>query len=67
MRFFFFTVVNYYYLYINSFMTVTDFHQVQSGVAGPLSGQNGLPGPTLVQAQPIISTVRAQSQVNYSE
>ncbi|XP_068989198.1 zinc finger SWIM domain-containing protein 8 homolog isoform X2 [Neodiprion pinetum] len=37
---------------------------VQSGVAGPLPGQNGLPGPTLVQAQPIISTVRAQPQVH---
>ncbi|XP_012251100.2 zinc finger SWIM domain-containing protein 8 homolog isoform X2 [Athalia rosae] len=37
---------------------------VQSGVTGPLPGQNGLPGPTLVQAQPIISTVRAQSQVH---
>lgn len=39
------------------------FVQVQAGVAGPLPGQNSLPGPTLVQTQPIISTVRAQPQV----
>ncbi|XP_023288160.1 zinc finger SWIM domain-containing protein 8 isoform X2 [Orussus abietinus] len=37
---------------------------VQAGVAGPIPGQNGLPGPALVQAQPIISTVRAQPQVH---
>ncbi|KMQ94255.1 zinc finger swim domain-containing protein [Lasius niger] len=37
---------------------------VQAGVAGPLPGQNSLPGPTLVQTQPIISTVRAQPQVH---
>lgn len=39
------------------------FVQVQAGVAGPLPGQNSLPGPALVQPQPMISTVRAQPQV----
>ncbi|XP_020294167.1 zinc finger SWIM domain-containing protein 8 [Pseudomyrmex gracilis] len=33
---------------------------VQTGVAGPLPGQNNLPGATLVQTQPIIPTVRPQ-------
>ncbi|XP_032671069.1 zinc finger SWIM domain-containing protein 8 isoform X2 [Odontomachus brunneus] len=37
---------------------------VQAGVAGPLPGQNTLPGPPLVQTQPIISTVRTQPQVH---
>lgn len=32
-------------------------------MAGPLPGQNSLPGPALVQTQSIISTVRAQPQV----
>ncbi|XP_043461539.1 zinc finger SWIM domain-containing protein 8 homolog isoform X1 [Leptopilina heterotoma] len=36
---------------------------VQTSVQS-IPGQNGIPGPTLVQAQPIISTVRAQSQVH---
>lgn len=36
---------------------------MQAGVAGPLPGQNSLPGPALVQTQSIISTVRAQPQV----
>ncbi|XP_043499064.1 zinc finger SWIM domain-containing protein 8 homolog isoform X7 [Polistes fuscatus] len=38
---------------------------VQAGVThGPIPGQSGLPGPALVQAQPIISTVRPQPQVH---
>ncbi|XP_024943377.1 zinc finger SWIM domain-containing protein 8 isoform X1 [Cephus cinctus] len=37
---------------------------VQAGMTGPIPGQNGLPGPALVQAQPIISAVRAQPQVH---
>ncbi|EGI60930.1 Zinc finger SWIM domain-containing protein [Acromyrmex echinatior] len=37
---------------------------VQAGVAGPLPGQNSLPGPTLVQTQSMISTVRAQPPVH---
>lgn len=37
--------------------------QVQAGVTGPIPGQNNMPGSALVQAQPMISTVRAQPQV----
>ncbi|XP_011500234.1 PREDICTED: zinc finger SWIM domain-containing protein 8 [Ceratosolen solmsi marchali] len=35
---------------------------VQAGISGPMPGQNGLPGPALIQAQPIMSTVRTQPQ-----
>ncbi|CAK9795279.1 Zinc finger SWIM domain-containing protein 8 homolog [Anthophora quadrimaculata] len=37
---------------------------VQAGVTGPIPGQNNMPGSALVQAQPIISTVRTQPQVH---
>ncbi|XP_076629191.1 zinc finger SWIM domain-containing dorado, partial [Colletes latitarsis] len=37
---------------------------VQAGVTGPIPGQNNMPGSALVQAQPMISAVRAQSQVH---
>lgn len=37
---------------------------VQAGVTGSISGQNNMPGPALVQAQPMISTVRTQLQVH---
>lgn len=37
---------------------------VQAGVTGPIPGQNNMPGSALVQAQPMISTVRAQPQVH---
>lgn len=36
---------------------------MQAGMSGPMPGQNGLPGPALIQAQPIMSTVRTQPQV----
>lgn len=37
--------------------------QVQAGISGPMPGQNGMPGPAMIQAQPILSTVRTQPQV----
>ena len=45
------------------FKLVMMVFQVQAGVAGPIPGQNNMPGSALVQAQPIISTVRTQPQV----
>ncbi|XP_032453263.1 zinc finger SWIM domain-containing protein 8 isoform X6 [Nasonia vitripennis] len=39
---------------------------VQAGLpSGPMPGQNGLPGPALMQPQPIMSTVRTQPQFYY--
>ncbi|XP_015439816.1 PREDICTED: zinc finger SWIM domain-containing protein 8 [Dufourea novaeangliae] len=37
---------------------------VQPGVTGPIPGQSNMPGSAMVQAQPMISTVRAQPQVH---
>nr|XP_031845470.1 zinc finger SWIM domain-containing protein 8 isoform X2 [Nomia melanderi] len=37
---------------------------VQAGVTGSIPGQNNMPGSALVQAQPMISTVRTQPQVH---
>ncbi|XP_076654799.1 zinc finger SWIM domain-containing dorado isoform X1 [Halictus rubicundus] len=39
-------------------------NQVQAGVTGSIPGQNNMPGPAMVQAQPMMSNVRTQPQVH---